>query len=298
MRLSIDAGPDGLPTFGGLTLVELGRRVWAQVWEDEVFDRAAALSYYFLFALFPALLFLTALVGLVSGPTLMDQVMAYVDRAAPREAASLIRRTLGEIGASASGGLLSIGVLAALWSSSSGMASVMAALNVAYDVEDRRPWWKRRLLALGLTAGFAGFALTGVLLLVFGGRIGEMIAGAVGLGTVFAVVWHVGRWIVAAFLVMLAIALVYDLAPAAGRTWRWLTPGSVFAIGGWLLASQGLGVYVRYFGNFSATYGSIGAVILLMLWLYLTSVVLLVGAQIDSEIAKAEMSRWGPPAGP
>ena len=163
---------------GGLTVGELGRRVWAEIGDDEVTDRAAALAYYFLFALFPTLLFLTVLLGLLPLPGLMDRLLQYGDQALPGDAASIVRRTWIEINRGASGGLLSIGVLTALWASSNGMASIMSALNVAYDVEDNRSWWKRRLLAVLLTFGFALFILAALIMLVFGPHIGAGVAGA------------------------------------------------------------------------------------------------------------------------
>ena len=281
---------------GGLSLRELAERVWLQIWADEILDRAAGLSYYFLFALFPTLLFLTALLGLAPAPNLMAHLLGYVDHVLPMDAASLVTRTLGEVVSGASGGLLSIGVFAALWAASNGMGSIMTALNAAYDTEDPRPWWKRRLIAITLTVGLSVFTLTALLLLVFGPRIGQALAALVGLGTVFTLVWNVLSWPAVILSALTGIALVYHLAPAGRRSWHWVTPGSAFALLAWLLMSFGLRLYVTYFGNFNATYGSIGGVILLMLWLYLSGVVLLVGAEIDSEIfaASAGPGRPGP----
>src|SRR5437762_1278546 len=151
---------------GGLSLQQLARRVYRRVSEDEILDRAAGLSYYFAFALLPGLLFLTVLVGLLPFPDLMDQLLGYADRMLPGDAASLLRKTLAEIVSGASGGLLSIGVVAALWAASSGMLSIMTALNVASRVSARRSWWESRLVAVGLTIGFSLFTLTALLLLV------------------------------------------------------------------------------------------------------------------------------------
>ena len=276
---------------GGLTVRELGRRVWAEIWDDEVTDRAAALAYYFLFALFPTLLFLTVLLGLLPLPGLMDRLLQYGDQALPGDAASIVRRTWVEINRGAGGGLLSIGVLTALWASSNGMASIMSALNVAYDIEDTRPWWKRRLLAVVLTVGFAVFILAALVLLVFGPHIGAGVAGLFGLGTIFMSVWNVANIPIVVFFVLVGIALVYYLAPAAEQSWRWVTPGSVVALGLWLAMSWGLRLYVGRFADYNAAYGSIGGIVLLMLWLYLTGVVLLVGAEINAEIEHAAARR-------
>ena len=281
---------------GGLGVVELARRVWAEFSADEVSDRAAALAYYFLFALFPALLFLTALLGLLPIPNLMDRLMEYLSEALPGDASSLIQKTLMEIMGGASGGLLSIGVLGALWAGSNGMASIMSALNVAYDVKESRPWWKARLLAILLTLGFSAFILTALVLMVFGPKIGETVAGWVGLGAVFTLVWNIASIPIVMVLVAIGIALVYYLAPNVEQHWRWVTPGSVVALVLWLAASLGLRFYVTNFANYNATYGSIGGVILLMLWLYLSGMALLRGAEVNSEIEHAAARRGAPDA--
>jgi membrane protein len=276
---------------GGLTVRELGERTWQEIDKDEVADRAAALAYYFLFALFPTLLFLTSLLGLLPISGLMDRLLAYAHQAMPGDAASILTKTLEEIQAGARGGLLSIGALAALWAASAGMASAMNALNVAYDVQDPRSWWKRRLLAIVLTVGFSVFILVALVLIVFGPRIGEAVANWVGLGSLFTIVWNVISLPVVIALVLLGIALVYYFAPATQQHWRWVTPGSAVALVLWLAMSLGLRWYVANFADYSATYGSIGGVILLMLWLYLSGLVLLVGAEINAVIEHAAALR-------
>jgi membrane protein len=281
---------------GGLGVGELARRVWAEFSEDEVSDRAAALAYYFLFALFPALLFLTALLGLLPIPNLMDRLMAYVSQAMPGDAASIIEKTLQEIVAGANTGILSIGVLGALWAGSNGMSSIMSALNAAYDVKETRPWWKTKLLAIGLTFGFSIFILSALVLLVFGPRIGETVAGWVGLGDVFTFVWNIVSIPIVMVLVAIGIGIVYYLAPAVEQHWRWVTPGSVVALVLWLAASFALRFYVTNFANYNATYGSIGGVILLMLWLYLSGMAILLGAEVNSEIEHAAARRGAPDA--
>ena len=272
---------------GGLSVKELARRVWNEVWEDEILDRAAALAYYFVFALFPTLLFLTTLIGLFPLPNLMDRLFQYADTALPGDAASMLRKTFAEIQRSAHGGLLSAGALTALWASSSGMDSMISALNHSYDIVDRRPWWKRRLIALVLTVAFALFILVGLVLLVFGAQIGNLLAARLGLGDTFTTVWNVVSVLIVIGSVGFSLALLYYVAPDAKQRWRWVTPGSVVALVLWLGLSYGLRIYVSHFGNYSATYGSIGGVILLILWLYLTGVVLLLGAEINAEIEHA-----------
>ena len=276
---------------GGLSVRELARRVWNEIETDEVMDRGAALAYYLVFALFPTLLFLTALLGLFPFPGLMDRLFQYVDQALPGDAASVLRRTFAEIQRNARGGLLSAGALAALWASSSGMDSMISALNVAYDVGDRRPWWKRRLIALLLTIGFGVFILGALVMLVFGGQIGGVVAAKFGFGAYFTTAWNVLSVLLVVGCVLFGLAMVYYLAPDAKQHWWWVTPGSAVALTLWLALSFALRVYVSNFANYSATYGSIGGVILLILWLYLSGVVLLLGAEINSEIEHAAAER-------
>jgi membrane protein len=276
---------------GGLSVVELAKRVRREVGEDDIVDRAAGLSYYFLFALFPALLFLATLLGFIPVPDLLNRLIDYVQRVLPGDAGSLIRKTLAEIIRGAHGSLLSLGVLGALWAGSNGMGSIITALNVAYEVEEPRPWWRRRLLAIGLTLAFSALTITALVFLVFGGRIGDALANRAGLGSLPALAWNVLQWPAAATFALLAIALVYYLAPAVDQRWYWVTPGAAFTLVAWLVMSGGLRLYVTYFGNYNATYGSIGGVILLMLWLYLSGLVLLIGAELNSEIQKAVRER-------
>lgn len=282
---------------GGLSVRELGKRVYNEAWEDEIVDRAAGLAYYFLFALFPALLFLTALLGMLPVPNLMDKLMAYVEQALPGDAASLIQKTLAEVVGGANGGLLSIGAVVALWSASAGVASMMTALNITYDVEEARPWWKRRLVAIGLTLALATLILSAMVLLVFGGAIGRAVDKFVGLGPIVATTWNIAQWPVALLFVITAIALLYYAAPnVEHRRWYWVTPGSVVALVTWLVISVALRLYVTYVGDYNATYGSIGGVILLILWLYLTGLAMLLGAEVNSEIEHAAAVRGAPTA--
>src|SRR5262245_7591781 len=272
---------------GGLSVRELARRVWDDFWADEVLDRAAALSYYLLFALFPALLFVTALMSVLPSQNLMRPLMEYLWRVLPDDAASLIQRTLAEVTHDRRQGLLSLGAAVALWSASAGMVSVMTALNIAYDVTEARPWWKRRLVALGLTLGFVAFLVASLALMVFGAKLGDALGAWLGFGDVFAVFWGLINVPMSIALVLIVIALVYYLAPAVRQEWQWVTPGSVLAVALWLIASTGLRLYVNFFNSYSATYGSIGGVILLMLWLYAIGIILLLGALVNAEIENA-----------
>jgi len=221
----------------------------------------------------------------------MSQLMGYADRVLPGDAASLIKKTLAEVVRGASGGLVSVGALAALLGASSGMRSIMKALNAAYGIADHRSWWDKRVIAIALTLVLSLFTLTALLLLVFGARVGEAIGGFMGLDPLFTLVWKLFQLPVVMLLVLTGLTLVYYLAPAVDRAWSWITPGSAFAVVSWLLMSLGLRFYVGYFNHYNATYGSIGGLILLMLWLYWSGVTLLVGAEIDATIEQAGAER-------
>ena len=281
---AVDTAPGRL---GGLSIRELVKRVWGEISDDNVSERAAALSYYFLFALFPALLFLTALLGFLPVAGLQDRLMAYTRDVLPPDAASTLERTLTEILKERRTGLLSLGALITLWASSNGMASLMNTMNVVWDVDEDRPWLKQRAMAIGLTVVFSVFIVAALMLLVFGGKIGQVIADRFGLGAIFTIAWNLVSIPIVIACVLIGIQTVFYVAPARERRWRWVTPGAVLGVSLWLAMSFGLRLWVTNFGNYSATYGSIGGVILLMLWLYLTSYVLLIGAELDSEIEKA-----------
>ena len=276
---------------GGLSVTGLARRVWREAWVDEVTVRAAALSYYWLFSLFPALLFLVALLGFFPLTGLQQRLMSYFTTVLPPDAAGTVSRTLDEVLRGNRADLLSIGVLLALWAGSNGMASVISTLNIAYDVEESRPFWKRRALAIILTVAFSLFIVATLVLLVFGPKIGAAVAGWFGLSRLFTAAWNVVSVPIVVACALVGVGLVYHLAPNTRERWRWITPGAVLTVVLWLAMSWGLRLYVEHFANYNATYGSIGGVILLMLWLYLTSVVLLIGAEVDAEIEHAARQR-------
>ena len=258
-----------------------------EVREDDCLGWAAQLAYYLLFAVFPFLLFLTALLGFLPIPNLMERLLAGLAMVLPGEAVTLLQDTIRQLVTEQKGGLLSFGILAALWSSSSAVVAITAALNQAYDVEEGRPWWKVRGIALLLTMGLSLFLLLAVVLLIFGPQLGRGLASLVGLGSAFETTWNILRWPVSAGLLMVALALVYYFAPDVEQPWQWITPGAVLAVLATLLVSLGFSLYVSHFGSYNKTYGSLGAVIVFLTWLYLTGLCVLVGGEINAEIAHA-----------
>jgi membrane protein len=275
---------------GGLTWRRLGARVWAEVYEGDLFTRAAALSYYFLLALFPLLIFLTAALGYFadSGTELRKSLLYYLASVAPRTASTLVRSTVAEITENADGSKLSFGLLAALWFASYGMGAVGETLNSAYGVRESRAWWRVRLVSLGLTVALAVLIVSALVLMFYGGEIGESLAARLDLGGAFKAAWKILQWPIVFAFVLLAFALIYYFAPdLKHQKWYWITPGSLAGVVLWLLFSFAFRVYLYYFDRYSITYGSLGAVIVLLLWFYLTGAAILVGGKVNAEIEHA-----------
>ena len=285
--------------FGGLGWRELAKRVWTESQNDNVFGRAAELSYYFLLALFPFLIFLTSIIGIVlgSGTGTRHTFFQYLARIMPPSAFQLIDNTMYEVSEASGGGKLSFGILAALWAASNGLGAITESLNTAYDLKETRPWWKQRLTAIGLTVALSILIIGALILVVAGGHIAEWLAAHYGFGPVFPLSWRIIQWPVVLACMTFAFALIYYLAPDfREQSWQWLTPGSVIGVVLWLLVSLAFRIYLHYFNSYSATYGALGAVIILMLWLYLTGAAVLIGGEVNSEIENAAAKQGDPEA--
>jgi membrane protein len=276
---------------GGLGWKELTLRVWRETQKDQILGRAAQLAYYLILALFPALLFLTALVGLLPLEEVMPELFRHLADVMPADALSVVQRYLQQVVEGSGTGILSLGVLGALWASSSGITSIMDTLNAVYNVDDTRPFWKSRLIAIAMTVGLAGFIIASTILVLYGEAIGRWVADFVGLGWLFVLGWVILQWPLVIGLMLFAVGTVYYVAPCVKQDWRWVIPGSVFAVVTWLAVSLGFKFYVENFGNYNAAYGSIGGMIVLLLWFYLSGVALLVGGEINAEIAKEATKR-------
>jgi membrane protein len=284
-------------TLGGLGWKELAKRVYAEVMDDDVLGRSAQLAYYFLLALFPALLFLTSLLGYMAGEDsqLRQGLFNYLATVLPGDASQLVAKTVNDVTQSSGGGKLSFGVLATLWAASNGMGAISESLNAAYDLKESRPWWKVRLTAIGLTLALTLLIVTALVLVLYGHDIADAVSVKLGLGSAFATAWKVLQWPLVLVFVLLAFALIYYFGPDShAQDWKWITPGAVVGVALWLLISFGFKTYLDFFNSYSATYGSLGAVIILMLWFYFTGTAILVGGDINSEIEN-EMAKQGAP---
>ena len=276
-------------TLGGLTWHELLRRTWRQSSKDRVLDQSAMLSFYFLLSLFPLLLFLIALLGLLlqAGPALHGTLHQYLAAVVPASAATLIDTTLGEINRGSGALKLSVALLFTWWSASQGMLAIVDGLNIAYEVGESRPWWKKQLVASGLTIVCLLLFACALLIVIYGGRFSESIANHFGYSGFIAAIWKILTWLLLLAFVLMAFNILYVYAPnVRHRQWHWLMPGTVVGITIWLLGSFGFRLYLSFFNNYTVTYGSIGAVIILLLWLYLSGIAILVGGEVNSEIEK------------
>jgi Predicted membrane protein len=284
---------------GGQDWKTLAKRVWADIGKDKIFLNSAALAYYFLLALFPLLLFLTSVIGVLlgSGTGLRHSLFNYLSSVLPSSASDLVSNTMYEVSDASGGGKISFGILAALWAASNGMGAISESLNVAYHVEETRPWWKQRFTAVGLTIALAVIIISALVLVLYGGRIADGLAASYGLGDTFTILWKVLQWPIVLFALLSGFALIYYWAPSLkDQDWKWVTPGSVVAVCLWLIVSFVFRVYLHYFDSYSKTYGSLGAVIILMLWFYVTGAAILIGGEINSNIEDEAADHGAPDA--
>jgi membrane protein len=264
------------------------RQLWERIFADEVFGHAAQVAYYFFLSLFPMLLFLTTLLGFFAqqGSALRANLLNYLGTVMPASASALVASTLDEISLGAGGGKLSVSLLATLWAASSGVESLSAALNKAYGVTERRAYWRVKATSLLLTIALALLVNTALALIFYGNGLGRLLQSHLGLGVTFAWAWQLGQWPLIVVCVLLALNLLYYFAPdRRGAGWRWFTSGACVALGLWLLVSFLFRLYLSRFDNYSKTYGSLGAVIVLLLWFYFMGAAIIIGAQINRLLA-------------
>ena len=281
----------GLWYLGGLTWRKLAVRVFRQSMRDELIGRAAELAYFFLFATFPLLLFLTTLLGYMARGSfeLRAELFQWIGTVSPSATVTdLLRDTLNEITEKSGGGKLSFGLIAAVWIASNGMIAVGRTLNTACGLKESRPWWMRRGVAVALVVAVAVLVVLALGGIFFGFEIAEVLADALGLGGGFAWIWRVTQGMLGFLFVVLAFDMIYNFAPNLARGhYTWATPGAVVGVSLWLGASFGFQAYLGSFGFYSRTYGSLGAVIVLLLWFYLSAAAILIGGEVNSEISTA-----------
>lgn len=257
--------------------------------KDNTSGMAAQLAYYFLLAIFPLLIFLLTLVPLfqIDQATITQMIEDY----APSNIASMLDSTLSDVLSSSSGGLLSVGLIVTLWSASNGMTALMNAFNVAYDVEDNRNFIVSKLLSIMFTVVLSLSVILTFVLIVFGEQIGNLMFGVIGLDSQFQTLWNILRSILPLLLVFVVFLVMYTTAPNVRLKVKSVLPGALFTTIAFLLASWGFSLYISNFSNYSATYGSIAGVIILILWLYITGVIIILGAQINAIMHKRTLRK-------
>ena len=283
--------------FEGIRLKTVLKRVGSSFLDDNLLSRAAELGYYFLFALFPTLICASSILGVVAkhASEIYLRLLNYLALVVPPSAYQMVIDTFNQTTAASSGGKITLGLVAALWSASVGFSAIQDGMNTVYKVKETRPYWKARGSAILVTL------LLSVLVTV---NLAVLLLGDLLAKHVYKEFWHPSRafaaslsvhlvsWIVAVALLMLLFSTIYYYAPdLKGKCWQWLTPGASIGIVTWVLASIGLRIYLHYFNSYSLTYGSLGAVIILLTWFYVTGLTLLFGAEVNSEIHACVVER-------
>ena len=275
------------------------RKVIREFMDDQCLDLAAALTYYAVLAIFPALLALVSLLGLVGqAEESVDTALEVLGPLLSAQTIEALEPSLRSLAASdAAGTALIIGLVGAIWSASGYVGAFGRAMNRVYEIREGRPFWKLRPVMLLITLGAVLLSALVLLMLVVSGPVAESVGGVVGMSDASVQVWDIVKWPVLAVLVMLVVAILYYTTPNVQQPKvRWLSVGAVVAIVVWVLASAGFAFYVANFSSYDRTYGSIGAVIVSLLWLWITNLALLLGAEIDAELERGRELQAGMPA--
>lgn len=272
-----------IPGLRGISPLTIVKDAVKDFFADDMTTYASALSYQVLFSLFPFILFLIALVGFFNLSGFFDWLRQNAQMMLPQESMQAVDEVINEL-QQQKGGLLSFGVIIALWTASAAVRATMNALNVAYDVKEGRPAWKLYPLSVLYTIGIAGMMMLAAAFLMVGPQAMQWLAQQVGMEQFFVTVWAWLRLPAALFLLMLAVAVVYYVAPDVEQEFRFITPGATLAVVVWVAASVGFNYYVSNFADYSATYGSIGAIIALLFYFFLSAAVMLFGAEINAVI--------------
>ncbi|MCX5522371.1 YihY/virulence factor BrkB family protein [Streptomyces bobili] len=265
--------------------------------DDELTDRAAALTYYGVLALFPALLVLVSLLG-IAGRSATDEVLENIQKFAPGPARDILTDAVTQLqGRSGIGSVMAlVGIVLAVWSASGYVAAFIRSANAVYDVPEGRPVWKVLPVRVGVTVLLLVLAVLSALIVVFTGDLARRAGTALGIGDTALTVWSIAKWPVLVVLVTSMIALLYWATPnVKGRGFRWITPGSVLALLIWLIASAGFAFYVANFASYNKTYGTLAGVIVFLVWLWISNIAILLGLEFDAELARQRAVAGGLP---
>ena len=291
-------GPEGLTELSKRSWWAVFKRTGRELGKDNLFDWAAALTYYSVLSIFPAVIVLTAVLGLL-GPSATQTLIDNINTMVPGQGRDVLITAIKELQHSQSlaGPLAIIGLAGALWSASGYISAFMRASNAIYEISEGRPVWKTVPLRLGLTLGVVVLLALCVVGVVASGTVAERAGHILGIGSTGVLVWDIAKWPVLAVLVSLAFALLYWASPNVKQPgFRWLTPGGVLAVVVWTLASAGFAFYLANFGSYNKIYGSLGGVIGFLVWLWISNIAILLGAELDAELARSQRIEAGQPA--
>lgn len=286
-------------SLGGLTFKQFLKKVVAGINDDNLVGRAAELAFNFVLALFPMLIFLLSMLGLFAshGKLLGGDLLSYFTKVLPPDAAHLLQKTLGEVMHNASNGKITFGIVLTLWFASGGMSSLISALDGVYEVKDSRSFIKVRVISVLLTIAISVLVVAALVAVLTGGYVASWIGSHYGLQHALVVAWRAGQVIVALAFITLAFSLIYYFGPdLEEQHWYWITPGSVVGVLLWIAASFGFRLYLHYFNTYGKTYGSLGAVMILLMWLYVTGFAFLIGGEINAQIEHAAARHGHPEA--
>ncbi|MBM7572418.1 YhjD/YihY/BrkB family envelope integrity protein [Aquibacillus albus] len=267
----------------------ISKRLIKRLFDHDVFGLAAQLAYFFLLSLFPFMLFLVTLIGFLPFPEI--NVVDFLADYAPEQTIRLINENIHQISHDRNGGLLSIGIIGTLWSASNGISAIMRAFNAAYHVEENRPFFVSRFIAIILTIAMLFVIIIAFLLPIFGKEIGIFLFSFVGLSEDFLRIWNTLRWVISSIVFFIVLLALYKLAPNKKVHLKNVTIGALFATVGWQAVSLAFSYYVSALGNFSATYGSLGGVIILMIWFYLSGIIIITGGEINAFLNEKRLKK-------
>jgi membrane protein len=280
----------GALSLGGLSVAALARRVWFSLIQDEIVDRSAELAYYFLFAMFPALILLSAMFSLFATTSARAnlELMLYLAKVIPPAAFASVETAFSQTARESSTGHIVFGGIAAAWAATYGMSSAQTILNAIYRAKESRPYWKAKAIAMICTMAIFVLVCNAMLLLILGDDLAKFLSSDLMFDPVWMAVWKIVKFAVAMFFMSLVFSITYRWGPAGNaRRWRWISPGAIVGIVGWLAVSMGFRIYLHFYDPYASTYGSFGAVIVLLTWFYVSGFMLLLGAEINSTIERA-----------
>jgi membrane protein len=274
-----------------MSIRKAARTTYHDVVQKQMLEVSAGLSYSFILSLFPMLILAAAIVSCIPIPNLFDRLVSAIATVVPEQGMGMVRSVLKDVLGARRGGLMTVGIVGTLWSASGGFVGLIRALNVAYEVPETRPMWRRRLLALQLAFGTGLLLAVGAMAMFVGPQFGAWIASKIGAGQLFAQVWPLLRWIISVVFIILAIELIFFWAPNVKQRFLASLPGAIISVIFWISVSYLLGLYFQHFAHFNRTYGTLGAVIGLMVWLYWSWFIILLGADVNAQLLKSQGSQ-------